>query len=59
MRSERVWLEAVPELRGYPYIRLSNNQQPYLSRAQMTPVQFQNLRDALAEASDKPWGASA
>ncbi len=28
MRSERVWLESVPELRSYPYIRLSNHQNP-------------------------------
>ena len=36
MRSERVWLESVPELRSYPNIRLSNHQNPYLSRAQMS-----------------------
>ncbi len=47
MRSERVWLESVPELRSYPYIRLSNHQNPYLSRAQMTAEQFQRLANAL------------
>jgi hypothetical protein len=26
MRSERVWLESVPELQTYSYVRLSNNQ---------------------------------
>ena len=31
MRSDRVWLESVPELRSYPYIRLSNHQNLYLS----------------------------
>jgi hypothetical protein len=43
MRSERVWLESVPELQTYPYIRLSNNQNPYLSQAQMRQDQFARL----------------
>ena len=43
MRSERVWLESVPKLRSYPYIRLSNHQNPYLSRAQMSEEQFGRL----------------
>ena len=47
MRSERVWLEAVPEMSAYPYIRLSNHQNPYLSRAQMTGEQFERLVAAL------------
>jgi len=47
MRSERVWLESVPELRNYPYIRLSNNQNPYFSRSQMTSEQFERLSAAL------------
>lgn len=36
MRSERIWLSSVPELRSYSYVRLSNHQNPHLSRAQMT-----------------------
>lgn len=47
MRSERIWLESVPELKAYPYIRLSNHQNPYLSRAQMTGEQFGRLVSAL------------
>lgn len=43
MRSERVWLESVPRLRSYPYVRLSNHQNPYLSRAQMTTDEFERL----------------
>jgi hypothetical protein len=50
MRSERIWLESVPELRAYPYIRLRNHQNPYLSRAQMTPEQFKALLGALGAA---------
>jgi hypothetical protein len=47
MRSERIWLESVPELRQHAYIRLSNHQNPYLSRAQMTEEQFSCLTAAL------------
>jgi hypothetical protein len=47
MRSERVWLDSVPELAGYPYTRLSNHQNPYLSQAQMTAEQFERLVVAL------------
>ncbi len=47
MRSERIWLESVPELRSYPYIRLSNHQNPHLSRAQMTEDQFERVVAAL------------
>ena len=47
MRSERIWLESVPELKAYPYIRLSNHQNPYLSRAQMSEQQFRQLASAL------------
>ena len=53
MRSERVWLESLPELRDYPYIRLSNHQNPYLSRAQMTEEQFARLVDTLR--TDGTW----
>jgi len=49
MRSERVWLESVPELRNYRYIRLSNHQNPHLSRAQMTAEQFDRLCGVLRE----------
>jgi len=49
MRSERVWLDSVPELRCYPYVRLSSNQNPYFSRAQMTPAQFERLVAALRD----------
>ncbi|HYN10603.1 MAG TPA: hypothetical protein VES67_24680 [Vicinamibacterales bacterium] len=47
MRSERVWLGSVPELREYSYIRLSNHQNPYFSRSQMTGEQFARLCEAL------------
>jgi hypothetical protein len=47
MRSERIWLESVPALRSYPYIRLTNNQKPYLSRAQMTEEHFKRILTAL------------
>ncbi len=47
MRSERVWLESVPELRESRYIRLSNHQNPYFSRAQMSPEAFGRLTTAL------------
>jgi hypothetical protein len=40
MRSERIWLSSVPELQSYPYVRLSNHQNPHLSRAQMTADQL-------------------
>jgi len=48
MRSERIWLDSVPELKTYPYIRLSNHQNPHLSRAQMSEEQFGRLVSALA-----------
>jgi hypothetical protein len=47
MRSERVWLQSVPEMREYPYIRLSNNRNPYFSRTQMTAEEFGRLCEAL------------
>jgi hypothetical protein len=47
MRSERIWLLSVPELGSYPYVRLSNHQNPHLSRAQMTATQFDALCKAL------------
>jgi len=47
MRSEQVWLGSVPELRSYPYIRLTNHQNPHLSRAQMTGEQFDRVCAAL------------
>ena len=55
MRSERIWLHSVAELTGYPYIRLSNNQNPYLSRSQMAADQF----DALCAAIRGPASTSA
>lgn len=50
MRNERVWLESVPELQSYPYVRLTNHQNPYLSRAQMTADQFDRVCAALRDA---------
>lgn len=47
MRSESIWLESLPELRSHPYVRLSNHQNPHLSRAQMRPDQFDALCKAL------------
>src|SRR5204862_31437 len=47
MRSERIWLESVPELRSYPYIRLTNSRNPHVSRAQMSGEQFDRLEGVL------------
>ena len=47
MRSERIWLESILELKAYPYIRLSNHQNPYFSRVQMTEEQFGRIVAAL------------
>ncbi len=35
MRSERLWLEAVPELTNYPYIKTKNVRNPVISRANL------------------------
>ena len=51
MRSERTWIDAIPEMRGYPYIRLRHHQNPYFSRAQMTSEQFQRM---CAASSSEP-----
>ena len=47
MRSHREWLKSVPELRSYPYIRLTNPRNPYFSRRQMTEDEFGRLVAAL------------
>lgn len=35
MRAERRWLEAVPELQGYPYLRVASVQQPSISEGNL------------------------
>jgi hypothetical protein len=50
MRSERAWLDAIPELQSYNYIKLSNHQNPYLSRNQMSSDQFARLMRRLRPA---------
>jgi hypothetical protein len=48
MRSERIWLEAVPELAGYDYIKLRNPQNTAISPGNMPPEAFDRLIAALA-----------
>ncbi len=43
MRSEKLWLEAVPELVGYPYIKIRNPRNPVLSPANLTLLVFDQI----------------
>jgi hypothetical protein len=47
MRSEKLWLEDVPELASTEYIKLKNPRNPTLSPANMTIEQFQSLINTL------------
>jgi hypothetical protein len=47
MRSERQWIEAVPELADYSYIKLANNRRPYLSEVNLIENGFGRLCRAL------------
>lgn len=43
MRSERIWLEAVPELTSYPYMKIKNPQNPAISIANLGQGNFELL----------------
>jgi hypothetical protein len=47
MRSEKLWLESVPELASVNYIKLRNPRNPTLSPANMTPDEFKLLVEML------------
>jgi hypothetical protein len=47
MRSERIWLDAVPELAGADYIKLHNPQNTAISPGNMPPEAFDRLVAAL------------
>ena len=47
MRSEKLWLDAVPELASIDYIKLKNPRNPTLSPANMTSKEFGSLMGAL------------
>lgn len=49
MRNVKAWLQAVPELDDYPYIRL-NSQRPYITRSNMTKYNNQVAIDSLFKA---------
>ncbi len=50
MRSEKLWLEAVPELAGYPYIKIRNPRNPVLSPANLTQPVFEQIIATLSRA---------
>ncbi len=43
MRSERLWLEAVPELISYPHIKIKNPRNPVLSPVNLTQAGFDQV----------------
>ncbi len=43
MRSEKLWIKAVPELKDYPYIELKNYRRPFLSERNMGKDNYENL----------------
>jgi hypothetical protein len=43
MRSEKLWLEAVPELIGYPYIKIRNPRNPVFSPVNLTQPVFDQV----------------
>lgn len=47
MRSKKLWLEAVPELKTYPFIELKNYRMPYLTEKNVKNGNFQEIIDAL------------
>lgn len=49
MRSYQLWIAKVPELGGYPSIRLSNSRSPYITPTNMPVNDFQRIVTALSE----------
>ena len=47
MRSEALWTSNVPELKGYPYIRLKVPRNPYFNKNNMTEKDFKTIVDTL------------
>jgi hypothetical protein len=47
LRSESLWLRAVPELRTYPHITLTNPRNPYLNCRNMRLEEFERVVHAL------------
>lgn len=43
MRSEKLWLEAVPELANYPYIKIRNPRNPVFSPVNLTQTGFDQI----------------
>jgi hypothetical protein len=43
MRSLNLWLEAVPELHDYPYIKLKNKQRPWISPKNLPDGEFDRI----------------
>lgn len=48
MRSEALWLKAVPELQGYPYIRIKNPRNPVVSVANLGQDNFDKICRAIS-----------
>jgi hypothetical protein len=51
MRSEKIWLEAIPELSSYGYMMVKNPQNPVISVANLGQDNFNLLYETLAVAS--------
>lgn len=47
MRSKKLWFEAVPELKSYPFIELKNYRMPYLTARNTKNGDFRKLIKAL------------
>lgn len=54
MRKHALWLEQVPELRLYPYIRLTNTRSPYVTPGNMAEGKFQEVVNAVRVTSAPP-----
>lgn len=50
MRKEKGWLEAIPELKNYPYFKLKNKLNPCISPNNL-PIGFQKILEILASDS--------
>lgn len=50
MRSERLWLEGVPELKDYGYIRVRSPRSSHVSPGNLGAEAFESLVSALSEA---------
>ena len=53
MRSEKLWLSAVPELAGYPYVKVRNVRRPTLSPANLGQENFERLLDEYERATTR------